>query len=379
MTKARLMTPGPVEVPPEVMLEMARPITHHRTAEFRTLLGEVVELVQYVLQTKNDVFVLTSSGSGAMEAALVNTCPPGSKAIAVVAGKFGERWRDLCKAFGVECIELDVEWGHAVDPALIEKTLAENPDVQAVFLQHSETSTGCAVDLEAIGKVVAKTDAILVADCITSAGALELRCDQWSVDIAVTGSQKAFMLPPGLGFISVSPKAWAKIDANEKPACLYFDLKAYRKSMTKSDTPYTPANTLILAAKKALSMIKKTGIENVWIGTKTRYNALRAGCEALGLTLFAADPSFSVVTIKLPESIDGIEFTKLLQSKFGVKVAGGQAHLKGRIFRVSTMGFVDPLDCLAVMGAIELTLSAMDHPIDYGQGLAAAEKALVEG
>jgi len=379
MKKARLLTPGPVEVPPEVLLEMARPITHHRTSEFRKLFGEVVELVKYVLQTKNDVLVLTSSGSGAMEAAVVNTCPPGSKAIAVVGGKFGERWRELCHAFGLECIELNVEWGHAVDPTLIEKTLAENPDVQAVFLQHSETSTGCAVDLEAIGKVVAKTGAILVADCITSAGALKLKTDDWGVDIVVTGSQKALMLPPGLAFLSVSPKAWAKIDANETPACYYFDLKAYRKSMAKTDTPWTPANTLILAAKKALSMIQQTGIENVWLGTELRYKALAAGCEAIGLKRFAADPSFSVLTVCLPEGLDGEAFVKHLQSKYGVKVAGGQEHLKGKIFRVSTMGFVDHLDCLAVMGAVEMTLTDMGQSVPCGKGLAAAERALIEG
>ena len=375
MLKQRLFAPGPTMVPPEVLLELARPVTHHRTAEFRTLLKEVNTLLQYAFQTSRNVYVMTGSGTVAMEAAVSNVVARGEKMLAVVGGKFGQRWQELGKTFGAEVISIEVPWGQAVDPQQVADALKAHPDIVAVYVTHSETSTATAIDLRAVAEGVARTDAVLVADCITSIGAIEMRMDSWGVDIPVTGSQKALMMPPGLACLALSAKAQAKIERTEAPV-YYTKLPAYEKNIVGGDTPYTPANTLILAMKKALQMIKDEGLEAIWAGTSLRARAMRAAAAALGLGLLSSRPSDSVTAIKVPEGVDGAALPKTLANTYGMRVAGGQAQLKGKIVRFSHMGYLDSFDTLAQVAGLEMALRDLGAKIDIGAGVAAAQTVL---
>jgi len=374
--KQRLLTPGPAEVPAETLLELAKPVFHHRTPEFRATLGQVVKGLQTVFQTANDVFVLTSSGTGAMEASVVNLLKPGDKAICVQGGKFGERWGKLCERYGVDVIAIDPTWGDPATPADIQAALDANADVAAVYVTLCETSTATAVDVEAIGKIVAQTDACLIVDGISSIGAMECRTDAWGVDILVVGSQKALLLPPGLAFLSVSDKAWARIDSVD-PRAFYLDLRAARKSWAKSDTPYTPANTLIAALAVSLAAICEEGIENVWARHTKTANAVRAAAAALGLELLSSAPADSVTAVLMPEGVDADKVRTLLKSTYGVSVAGGQEHLKGRILRIGHIGNIDALDTLGCIAALEMSLVTLGVDVQLGAGVAAAQKALL--
>ena len=302
MKKPRLMTPGPAPVPEDVLLELARPVIHHRSAEAKEVMTEVASNLKYVFQTKNDVLVLTASGTGAMEAAAVNTVPPGGKAIVLSAGYFAARWGSICKAFGINAITLDTEWGQPVDPIQVANALKAHPDTACVMGTLSETSTGTGHPVEAIGRVVAATDAVYAVDGISGVGAMECRADDWGVDLLCVGSQKALMLPPGLAFISVSPKAWAKIDAFESHS-FYFNLKSARKKMKEFDTPFTPAHTLILALRASLKRIKAEGIENVWKRHRVMSEACQAGVVALGLELFSSRPAEGLTAFRVPEGL----------------------------------------------------------------------------
>ena len=324
MTKIRLFTPGPTGVPEEVLLEMARPIFHHRTEQYRDLLKQVTAGLQDVFRTKNEVLTFTGSGTSAMEAGIVCCLAPGGKALVVRGGKFGERWAEVAKAYGLEHINIDVEWGRAVDPAVIEKALADDPAIKAVIVTHSETSTGVRNDVEAIGRIVARSEALFMVDCITSAGAIPLEVDKWSIDIAATGSQKALMLPPGLAFLAVSKKAW-KVAESYQPKAYYLDIKRYRKSLEKWDNPYTPAITLVRGLGKALEMIKSEGLENIWARTAKIARATREAAVAMGLKPFASDPVDSLTSICYPQGVEDKQFRGLLREKFGVWVAGGHA------------------------------------------------------
>ena len=379
MYKQRLFTPGPTPVPEEVLLELARPMFHHRTAEYRAMLEQVTKDLQYVLGTSQDVYTITGSGSAAMEAAVSNVVAPGETVIAVRGGKFGERWSELGKAFGAGVVDIDTEWGTAVTAAGIAEALKANPGAVAVYITQCETSTATITDVEAIGKVVAETAALLVVDGISSIGAVPYKMDEWGVDITVTGSQKALMLPPGLAFIACSEKAWRKIEATD-PRAYYVDLKAYRASLAKGfDNPYTPANLMVRAAMKALSMIRDEGLQAVWSRSRRMADALRAGAAALGLELFSSSPSDSVTALKVPDGIDGVQLPKVMVSDYGVRCAGGQAHLKGRIIRFTTMGYTDAWDILAAVGALEMSLAKLGHQVDFGAGVAAAQKVLAAG
>jgi serine---pyruvate transaminase len=377
MIKPRLFAPGPVMVPPEVLLELAKPVTHHRTAEFRKLMADCTELLKYVFQTSRDVYTYTGSGTVAMEASVANVVARGEKMIAVVGGKFGERWQKLGQAFGANVVSLDVEWGTAPDPQRIAEALKQHPDAVAVYVTHSETSTATALDLKAIAEVVKKTPAILVADCITSIGAIEMRMDEWGVDIPVTGSQKALMVPPGLAFLACSEKAMAKIRKTDAPV-YYTKITAYEKNLPKGDTPYTPANTLILALKAALELIKKEGLENVWANTSRNALAVRTAAEALGLKVYSQSPSDAVTAVVIPEGIDGKALPKTLANTYGLRVAGGQDHLEGRIVRFSHMGYVDMFDTLAQVGGLEMALRDLGAKIEIGAGVAAAQRVLAK-
>ena len=377
MFKQRLFTPGPTPVPEEVLMELARPIFHHRTAEYRKMLEQLTRDMQYVLGTTQDVYTITGSGTAAMEASVACVVAPGEKMISVRGGKFGERWSELGNAFGAKVINLDVEWGTPVTAQMIAEQLKANPGTVAVYITQCETSTATASDVEAIAREVAKTPALLVVDGISSIGAIPFKMDAWGVDIAVTGSQKALMLPPGLAFVACSAKAWKKIDATKGHA-YYVSLKAYRKALTPPewDNPYTPNNLLVRAACKALSMIRAEGLEKIWAETHKRAEAIRAAARALGLGVYSKAPSDSVTAIMIPEGVDGEALAKMMAKEFGIKPAGGQGKLKGKVIRLTTMGYTDSWDILAAVGALEMTLAKMGQKVDFGAGVAAAMKVL---
>src|SRR5438270_5018916 len=376
MQKPRLMTPGPAPVPEDVLLELARPVIHHRSAEAKQVITEVVAGLKEVFQTKNEVLILTASGTGAMEAAVVNTVPPGGKALVLSAGYFSARWAGICKAFGINAVSLDTEWGQPVDPEQVANALKQHPDTVAVFGTLSETSTGTGHPIEAIGKIVAGTDAVFAVDGISGVGAMECRTDAWGIDLLCVGSQKALMLPPGLAFLAVSPKAWAKIDAFDAPA-FYFNLKAARKKMQEFDTPYTPAHTMILALRTALKRIKAEGIENVWARHKVMSEACQAGVQALGLELFSARPAEGLTAFRVPEGLKDADIRGRLVERFGLTTIGGQGKLKGQIIRIGHMGYTDELDVVAGLAALEMVLDDLGFEVEPGCAVTAAQQVLL--
>jgi serine---pyruvate transaminase len=377
MSKQRLLTPGPTEVPETALLAMARQVTHHRTPEFRATLDEVFAGLKYAFATENDVLVLTSSGTGAMEATVVNLVPQGGKAIVLESGKFAERWRKICETFGIEVVRYEVPWGDPFDPQKVAQLIEQHPDAVAVFATLMETSTGVGHDIEAIGRVVGPSKALLVVDGISGVGAMECRTDAWNIDMLVVGAQKALMTPPGLAFLAVSPAAWKQIESIRRPA-FYFDLLAYRKALADSDTPYTPAIPLVKALVESLRIIRAAGIEQIWARTKVLARAMRAGIEAQGLRMATAVPADGMTAVYFPEGVDGKAFLARLQSRFGLKFAGGQGPLKGRIFRIAQMGLVDELDILSCLAAIELVLVEMGQDVKLGVSVTAASQVLAD-
>ncbi len=375
MYKKRLFAPGPTPVPEETLLALAAPMFHHRTAEYRQMLEQLTDDLKYILQTEQDVFTMTGSGSAAMEAAVANLVGRGETMIAVRGGKFGERWSEIGTAFGAEVVNLDVEWGTPVTADQIAEALKANPGAVGVYIQHCETSTATMCDVEAIAKVVGETDACLVVDGITGVGALPFYMDKWGVDATVVGSQKAMMMPAGLAFVACSEKAWNKIDATD-PGMYYNNLKAFRKSLAKWDNPWTPANAMVKAGLVSTGLIRAQGLETVWAETRAKAEAMRAAAEALGLALFSKGPSDSLTALCVPEGVDGEALPKVLANDFGVRVAGGQSQLKGKIVRFSHMGYVDAFDTLAAVAALEMALAKMGHEVAIGAGVAAAQKAL---
>lgn len=378
MIKKRLMTPGPTQVPEPALLTLARQVGHHRTPEFVSLFGQVLTGLKDVFQTSSDVIVLTSSGTGAMEAAVVNLVPRGGKAIVLEAGVFAERWTKICEAYGIEVVRHQVTWGEAVDPQDVARLLGQHPDAVAVFGTLMESSTGVGHDVQAIAKVVAPTQALFVVDGISGAGVMECRTEAWGIDVLVVGSQKALMLPPGLSFLSLSSAAVEQIN-KIKPQAFYFDLKQHLKKIKDGpDTPFTPAHTMIAALAENLKQIQAEGMENIWARARTLSRATRAGVEAIGLEVFATRPADGLTSVHMPEGVDGSAFLKRLESRFGIKVAGGQGHLKGKIFRVAHMGIVDELDILGTLSAIELVLVELGREVELGAGVAAASRVLAE-
>jgi aspartate aminotransferase-like enzyme len=362
-------------VPPEVLLAGAKTVVHHRSPDYEPLFLKVSEGLKYLFQTKNPVVMFASSGTGAMEAAVVSTLSPGEKAITVEGGKFGERWTEICTGYGVDPVVLKIEWETAIQPAEIEKALKGNPDVKAVFVTHCETSSGALTDIKAIGEVVAKTDAILVVDAVSSLGAEELRADDWHLDIVVTGSQKAVMLPPGLAFASVGEKARKRLEG-AKCGKYYFSIQKYLKNLEKNTTPFTPAVSMTFALEEALRMIQDEGLENVWARHKRLAAATRAAIKALGLELFSTQPANVVTAVKVPEGIDGGKIVKILRDEHGITVAGGQEHLKGKIFRIAELGYADTFDVTTIISALEMTLKKLGYDVALGTGVKAALEVL---
>jgi aspartate aminotransferase-like enzyme len=376
--KHRLMTPGPTMVPEETLLELAKPVIYHRTAQARQLVLDIMEDLQYVFCTKNVVVPLTSSGTGGMEAAIANVVTPGAKVLCAISGRWGERWRSLAKAFGAEVVTVACPYGQAVAPEQLANALKQHPDAVAVTSTLSETATGVKNDIAAFGKIVAPTPALLLLDSISGLGVTECRTDEWQVDMNVTGSQKALMLPPGLAFVSVSDKAWRVLDALPPARTFYFDLKKYRETLKTGELPFTPANGLLRGLKVSLKKLRAEGIENVWARHARVAAAARAGVAALGLELFAARPVEGLTVFKVPDGIDGSALLTNLEKKYGLKLAGGQDVLKGKIVRLGHMGYTDAFDVLAALSGLELVLLEMGHPIEPGDGVAAAQRELAK-
>lgn len=374
MKKEYLLAPGPTPVPARVLAAMSQPIIHHRTPAYREIFSEVNEGLKYVFRTKNDVLTFASSGTGAMEGAVVNLLSPGDKVLVVRGGKFGERFGEIGEAYGVEVVPLEVEWGKAVDPTDIGRKLEEIEGIKAVFTTLCETSTGVANDIEGIGDLVKNYETILVVDAISGLGAMEFRPDDWKVDVVVAGSQKGLMIPPGLSFVSLSEKGWKLVEESKLPK-YYFSFEKVRKSLEKNDHPFTPAISLIMALREALKMIREEGLENVWERHARLAAATRAGVRALGLELFAPEsPANAVTAAKVPDGIDGVVLVKNMREEYGVTIAGGQSHLKGKIFRIAHLGYADRLDIVLAISALEMVLSKLGYKIELGRGVAAAEK-----
>lgn len=377
MKKIRLFTPGPTMVPEEVMLEMARPIEHHRTGFYREMAKELHGLLQYLFQTEAMCLTFTGSGTSAAEGAIVGCCPPGHKALVIRNGKFAERWAKVCATFNIDHTAQDLEWGRGATADMVSKAMDADPKIDTVIVVHSETSTTALSDVEGIAKVTRDRSALLIVDGITAVGAIPVHMDDWGVDVYITGSQKALMLPPGLGFAAVNDRAWERVDSGKMPT-LYNDLKAFRKSMDTFDAPYTPNVSLVRGATFVLRGIKERTLEAVWAETSMLAKGTRAAAEALGLKVFAADPVDSVTAMVVPDGVDEGALRKTMRDKHGYQIAGGQGDLKGKIIRFSHMGYVDAFDTLGVIAALEMTLAGQGYRVEFGAGVAAAEKVFAE-
>lgn len=375
MKKNYLLTPGPTPLPPQVCEALAKPIIHHRTPQFQAILKEAAEGLRYVFQTKSDVFIFSSSGTGTMEAAVANLLSPGDTAITVEGGKFGERWTELCRAYGIKTEVIKVEWGKAVSAeAISSKLKAQGSKVKAVFVTLCETSTGVTTDIKAIAEVVKDTQAVLAVDAISGLGVIDLKTDDWAVDVVVSGSQKGLMLPPGLGFISISPKAWPLIAESKSPR-YYFDLRMAKKAWESTDTAFTTSVSLVVALNAALKMLKEEGLENVFSRCRKMADALRAAVRALGLKLFADEScaSDAITAACVPAGIDGEKLVKTMRDSYGITIAGGQAELKGKTFRVATMGYLNEFDIILALSCLEKVLHQMGYKFELGAGVKAAQ------
>ncbi len=382
MKKNYIMTPGPVPISDEVLIEHGRPLMHHRSPEFSKIFTDVLGKLKIFMQTENDVLVLTSSGTGSMEAAVTNTFSAGDRVLIVSAGNFGERFIKISKKYGLDVIALEYEWGDAVVPSDIKKALDENPDIKGVMVQHSETSTGVINDIEAIGKIVKDYPAVLIVDAISGIGASELKVDEWNLDIVCGGSQKAISAPTGIAFLSISDKAWDLIDKSEIPK-FYFDLVAAKKYLQKDtpQTPWTPGISIIVAMNRALDMFFEEGRENVYRRHQVNAIAVQGACSRLGLEMLVKDPEkrgASVTSIIVPDGIDGKQLVKTMRVKYGVTVAGGQGKLTGKIFRIGHLGYVGIFDILTAICALEFALKEQDWKFDFGAGIREVQKLFFE-
>lgn len=379
MIKKYLLAPGPTQVPPEVLLRMAHPMVHHRAPDFGPIMEEISEGLKWLFQTQNDVIIMASSGTGAMEGSLSNFLSPGDKVITVNGGKFGERWGKICKAYGINSIEIMVEWGEVVDPSLIAGHLKKDPSIKGVYVQASETSTGVAHDVKTIAGIVRNyPDTILVVDAITALGVFDIRPDEWGIDILITGSQKALMLPPGLAFAGVSEKAW-RMNGNAKCPRFYLDFKKERENLKKNTSAYTPAVSLIIGLQHVLRSLREEGLDKIFSRHALLANATREGIKGFGLELFPkSSHSDAVTAIKAPEGFDGQQIYKRLRERYGITAAGGQDHLKGKIFRISHMGYCDKFDVITAIAGVEMVLKEMGYPGELGSGVKRAEEVFLK-
>ncbi|OGW23053.1 MAG: class V aminotransferase [Nitrospirae bacterium GWC2_46_6] len=379
MFKRYLLAPGPTPVPPEVLLSMAMPIIHHRSPDFLPVLDSAKKGLQWLFQTKNDVLILASTGTGGMVGSVNNFFNAGDKVLVVNGGKFGERWTKICQAYGLKVEEIVVEWGYSIKPAAVEAALKKDPEIKGVFVQATETSTGVYHDIEGLGKVIRNyPDTLFIVDAISALVAQDIRTDEWGIDILVGGSQKGLMLPPGLAFVSVSEKAWKKNETSKMPK-FYFNFKKERENLAKNQTNFTSAVTLIIGLNEAIKLLQKEGLENVFKRHARLADATRGAVRALGLGLYSKEsPSNSVTAIEMPAGIDGQEVYKTLREKYGITGAGGQDRAKGKIYRLAHLGYADTFDVITGIAALEMTLKGMGANIELGKGVAKAQELLMK-
>ncbi|MCL4457403.1 MAG: alanine--glyoxylate aminotransferase family protein [Nitrospirae bacterium] len=378
MLKRYLLAPGPTPVPPEVLLSMAMPIIHHRSPDFLPVLDSAKKGLQWLFQTKNDVLILASTGTGGMVGAVNNFFNAGDKVLVVNGGKFGERWTKICQAYGLKVEDVVVEWGYSIKPAAVAAALKKDPEIKGVFVQATETSTGVYHDIEGLGKVIKNyPDTLFIVDAISALVAQDIRTDEWGIDIMVGGSQKGLMLPPGLAFVSVSEKAWKKGETSKMPK-FYFNFKKERENLAKNQTNFTSAVTLIIGLNEAIKMLQKEGLENVFKRHAMLAHAAREAVKALGLGLYSKEsPSNSVTAIEMPAGIDGQLVYKTLREKYGITGAGGQDKAKGKIYRLAHLGYADTFDVITGIAALEMVLKHMGHDVKLGTGVAKAQELLM--
>lgn len=376
--KQRLLTPGPTPLYPPALRAMMASDIHHRTEDFRTVYKSVLADLKELMGGSGDVLLFASSGTGAMEASVSNLFSRGDKVIVCSAGKFGERWAEITKAFGLEVNVLKAEYGDVVSPERVEAALAAAPDTKGVFVQASETSTGAAHDVRAMGRAIAKTPAIFIVDAITGLGTMPLDIDGWGLDVVIGGSQKAFMVPPGVAFLSISQKAWKQSESATLPH-YYFDFKKEKKSGAAGESSWTPSTALILALGEALRYVKEVGMANLIENAQLLARATRAAVQELGLEPFAAkSPGASVTAVKAPRGMDSGVIVKEFRKRFGAIIANGQGSMKGQIFRIAHLGYFDFADLFGVIAGLEIILHANGHPVKFGSGVAAVESLYAE-
>jgi aspartate aminotransferase-like enzyme len=378
MKKYQLMAPGPTPVPSEVLLAMAQPMLHHRTPEYEALFIEVRAGLKRLVQTSQEVIPLACSGTGAMEAAVVNTLSTGDTVAVVNAGKFGERWVEICRAYGVRVLELTAPYGETVPAERVAETLRKTPGLAAVVTQHSESSTGVLHDVRGYAGVTRSTDTILIVDAVSSLGIANLEMDAWGVDVVVAGSQKGLMLPPGLGFCALSERAWARTRTSKLPK-YYFDLAEERKTVVKNEAHFTPAVSIVIGLRTVLGMLESEGLANVFRRHDRLARATRAGVEALGLGLFCkATPSPALTAVTTPPGLNSEQIVTAYSKTHNLTIAGGQGEMKGRIFRLGHMGYAAELDVIVALAALEQVLAELGQPVDFGAGVRGAQKVFAE-
>src|SRR5215468_3385641 len=378
MKKYYLMAPGPTPVPSEVLLAMAQPMIHHRTPEYESLFIDVRAGLKRLFQTGRDVIPFTSSGTGAMEAAVVNTLSAGDTVLVLRAGKFGERWEEICRAYGVTVVPVTAPFGESVPAARMAEELRRHPEARAVLMQHSESSTGVLHDVKGIAAVTAGTDAIVVVDAVSSLGIADLPIDAWGVDLVVAGSQKGLMLPPGLSFCALSEKAWGRVETARLPK-YYFDLSAEWKAVSRNEAHFTPAVSIVVGLREVLRMVEAEGLANGLKRHERLARATRSGVEALGLQIFAkATPSPALTAVVAPRGLDSERVLGAYSTAHNITIAGGQGEMKGTVFRLGHMGYVAEFDVVTALAALEQVLHEVGQPVDFGAGVRAAQKVFAE-
>jgi aspartate aminotransferase-like enzyme len=375
--KKYLIAPGPTPVPAQVLLAMAQPVIHHRTPQFSRIFAEAKRGLQQLFQTAQDVLILAASGTGGMEGAVTNLFSPGEEILFINGGKFGERWGKIASAYGLAGVELRVEWGRSARVEEVARLLEQRPGIRGVFVQASETSTAALHPTEALAALCRKRDVLLVVDGITAVGVFDLPMDRWGIDVLLTGSQKALMLPPGLAFVALSERAWQRNKYAKLPR-FYFDFAKERENLAKDTTAWTPAISLITGLRESLSMIREEGLPQVFERHARMAAATRAAAAALDLKLVAPDaPSPALTAMYTPADVDGAKLVAYLRDRMGVTFMGGQDQLKGKIVRIGHLGYTGAFDILTAIGALEMALRHFGHHVELGRGVAAAQAVLM--
>jgi aspartate aminotransferase-like enzyme len=375
--KQRLLTPGPTPLLPSALHAMMGSDIHHRTEDFRNLYKQVLADLKHVFGTSNDVLVLVASGTGALEASAQNFFSAGDEVLVCSAGKFGERWVEIAKAWGLKATVLTAPYGDAVPPEAVEQALAQSRNFKGVFVQASETSTGTQHDIKSMGLAIKKTDAIFVVDAITGLGTMPLDVDGWGLDVLIGGSQKAFMIPPGLAFLSLSDKAWRAAESSKSPR-YYFDLKREKKNAAGGESAWTPNTALMVALAESLKYIRSLGIDKLVENAQMLARATREGCKALGLQLFSSSPGSSVTAVRPPAGMDSGVIVKEFRTRFNAIITNGQGTMKGQIFRLAHLGYFDFHDLFAILAELEIILTAQGHPVRFGSAVAAAQNVYAD-